>query len=124
MAVHFYQSSAFENRRAEIETHLYESVLKLQQDADAALRSVGDFSVAIDQLFDLLEQMYQSPRPTDIVGEKSFPIKEGRYRVFYKVVVRLNDDFDITLLDIDDNKQSNLERFPSHRLITFDTDEA
>ncbi|MBC7466422.1 MAG: hypothetical protein H7256_10555 [Bdellovibrio sp.] len=69
---------------------------------------------------DTLEQMYQTPGPKDTSGEKSFPIREGRYRVYYKVSVRKNKDFDITFLDIDDNKQSNLDRFPSHRLITFD----
>ena len=122
MAVHFQQTSQFEEIRIQIETHLHDSVLKLHQDAGAALRSVEQFSKAIDRLMDTLEQMYQTPGPNDTLGEKSFPIHSGRYRVFFKVTVRGND-FDITMLDIDDNKQSNLDRFPSHRLIRFDWNE-
>lgn len=123
MAVQFYQSSQFEHIRSEIEQHLYDSVLEIEQDFEAALRSVDEFAKAIDQLLNILEQMYQTVQAQDIVGEKSFPIREGRYRVFFKVAPKPNDDFEITLLDIDDNMQSNLDRFPAHRLITFDSDE-
>lgn len=120
MAVHFHKSSAFEEIRSQIEQHLFDSVLEIEKDMDRALRSVEQFSFAIERLMDTLEQMYQTPGPKDTFGEKSFPIREGRYRVFFKVNVRPNQDLDITFLDIDDNKQSNLDRFPSHRLITFD----
>lgn len=120
MAVHFHKSSPFEEMRGRIEQHLFDSVLEIEKDMNLALRSVDQFSAAIDYLMDTLEQMYQAPGPNDTYGEKSFPIHEGRYRVYYKISVRPNSDFDITFLDIDDNKQSNLDRFPSHRLITFD----
>ena len=94
--------------------------MEIEQDMDRALRSVDEFAHAIDRLMNTLEQMYQTPGAKDTEGEKSFPIREGRYRVFFKVSVRPNQDFDITFLDIDDNKQSNLDRFPSHCLIIFD----
>ncbi len=123
MAVHFHQTSGFEEGRARIEQHLYDSVLELHQEVKAALGAVEQFSKAVDRLFDMLEQMYQTPGPKDAHSEKSFPIHSGRYRVFFKVMVRADQDFDITMLDIDDNKQSNLDRFPSHRLIAFDADE-
>lgn len=67
--------------------------------------------------------MYQTSRPNDASGEKSFPIREGRYRIFFKVVPKSDGSFDIFMLDIDDNRQSNLDRFPTHRMISFDTDE-
>lgn len=120
MAVHFHKSSPFEKIRSEIEKHLFDSIMEIEQDMELALRSVDEFALAIDRLMDTLEQMYQTPGTKDTEGEKSFPIREGRYRVFFKVSVRPNQDFDITFLDIDDNKQSNLDRFPSHRLITFE----
>lgn len=122
MAVHFYKSSTFEEIRCQIEQHLFDSVLTIEKDMDLALRSVDQFAYSIERLMDTLESMYQNPSPQDIIGEKSFPIREGRYRVFFKVSVSANKDLDITFLDIDDNKQSNLDRFPSHRLITFDYD--
>jgi hypothetical protein len=120
MAVHFHQSSQFEEIRFQIEQHLYDSILDIEKSMDLALQSVDQFAKSIDRLLDTLEQMYQTPEPKDSLGEKSFPIREGRYRVYYKVIPRNDGDFDITLLDIDDNKQSNLDRFPSHRIITFD----
>lgn len=120
MAVHFHKSSPFEEVRTRIEQHLFDSVLELEKNMELALRSVEQFAAAIERLMDTLEQMYQTPSPEDTVGEKSFPIREGRYRVFFKISVRPNHDLDITFLDIDDNKQSNLDRFPSHRLITFE----
>jgi hypothetical protein len=120
MAVHFHQASPFSEARTRIEQHLYDSVFEIEQNPDLAIRSVDQFAEAIDRLFDTLEQMYQSPGPKDSEGEKSFPIRDGRYRVFFKVAVREDNDFDITMLDIDDNRQSNLDRFPSHRMITFD----
>lgn len=120
MAVHFHKSSVFEEVRSQIEQHLFDSVLEIEQNFDLALNAVEQFANAIDRLMETLEQMYQTPGSKDTEGEKSFPIREGRYRVFFKVSVRQNQDFDITFLDIDDNRQSNLDRFPSHRLITFD----
>jgi len=123
MAVHFYQSSQFEEIRSQIELHLYDSVLELEKDPKLAIRSVLQFNQAIDRLMETLEQMYQSLNQKDTLGEKSFPVREGRYRVFFKVSARTNQHIDITFLDIDDNKQSNLDRFPAHRLITFESDE-
>lgn len=94
MAVHFHQSSPFEAARVEIEQHLFDSVLEIQQDEQAAIKSVDQFAQAIEHLFDVLEQMYQTPRPNDAIGEKSFPIREGRYRVFFKVVPKDTGDFE------------------------------
>jgi hypothetical protein len=122
MAVHFHKSSPFEEVRLRIEQHLFESVLDLEKNIELAIRSVELFAESIERLMDTLEQMYQTPGPQDTVGEKSFPIREGRYRVFFKISVRPNLDLDITFLDIDDNRQSNLDRFPSHHLTTFENE--
>jgi hypothetical protein len=122
MAVHFHKTSSFEEARINIEQHLYDSVIDIEKDIDLALRSVEQFAEAVARLMDTLEQMYQTPGAKDTSNEKSFPIREGRYRVFFKVTLRSNQEFDITFLDIDDNQQSNLDRFPSHRLITFESE--
>jgi hypothetical protein len=123
MAVHFHFSSPFEEARLNIEQHLYNSVLEIEKDAELAIASVDRFSKSIDRLVDTLEQMYQTPKSKDTEGEKSFPIRDGQFRVFYKISIRSDSDFDITFTDIDHNKQSNLDRFPSHQLITFDDEE-
>ncbi len=120
MAVVFRESSNFKKIRTEIEDYLYNSVYSIEVDHERALRSVELFIEATERCFSTLETMYQTPSEKDL-GEKSFPLKNGRYRIFYYVRAINSSDFEITLLDIDDNRQSNLDRFPSH-LITFDDD--
>jgi hypothetical protein len=119
MAVHFHSSSSFDDARLRIEQHLFDSVLDIEKSFERAIEAVDRFSTAVDRLSDTLEQMYQTPGPKDTDGEKSFPIRDGQFRVFFKVTVRSSNDFDITFIDIDHNKQSNLDRFPTHRIITF-----
>lgn len=48
MAIHFHQTSQFDEIRDRIEQHLYDSVLEQQQDFDIALRSVEQFANALD----------------------------------------------------------------------------
>jgi hypothetical protein len=119
MPIIFKKSSAFSQIQAKIENHLFQSVLELEGDADRALKSVEEFISAVDRFIDTLEAMYQNPNHKDHLGQKSFPIHNGRYRIFYRVIVVNDSDFEMTLMDIDDNRQSNLDRFPSH-MITFD----
>jgi hypothetical protein len=120
MAISFKQTSQFEERRSQIEVHLYSSVLKIENSTELALRSVDQFEKSISRFFDILEMMYQNPKPEEVLGEKSFPVKDGRYRIFYKIQEISTNNFNITLLDIDDNKQSNIDRFPTHSIISFD----
>lgn len=119
MAIRFHQSPQFEEVRSRIEQHLYDSVFDLEKDIGPVLRSVDEFAKALDRLLDTLEAMYKNPAPEDTHGIKSFPIRDGRYRVFYKISIRPDSDFNLNLIDIDDNKQSNIDRFPNH-LISFD----
>ncbi len=123
MAIHFSFTSPFEESRSRIEQHLFDSVLEIEKDIDSAIRSVDQFAKALDRLTDTLEQMYQTPNLKDVIGEKSFPIRDGRYRVFFKITTMDNNDFDIAMLDVDDNKQSNLDRFPAHDMISFDSED-
>jgi hypothetical protein len=119
VAIQFKKSSSFESARSNIEQHLFDSVFQIEKNLEVALRSVEQFDATLERFLDTLEAMYKNPATGDTEGVKSFPIGDGRYRVFYKISVLANNDFLITLIDIDDNKQSNLDRFPDH-LITFD----
>ena len=120
MSITFKKTSEFERTRSNIEQYLFDSVFSIEEDARKALHSVEQFNSAIECFLDTIEAMYQNANSHDQHGQKSFPIKDGRYRIFYHVKV-IHLDFEITLLDIDDNRQSNLDRFPTH-LITFDDD--
>ena len=123
MAVHFLTASPFEKNRLRIEDFIFRSIVEIQNDIDAAIRSVDNFAKAIDKFIDTTEQMYQNPRTLDSSGERSSPVGDDRYRIYYKISIRPDNDFEITLLDIDDNRESNLDRFPVHRLRTFVSDE-
>lgn len=123
MAIHFHRASPFEENRVRIEDFIFRSIVETQSDVEAAIRGVENFANTIEQFVDTLEQMYQNPNPNDLSSERSSPVGDGRYRIFYKVSVRLDKDFDITFLDIDDNRESNLDRFPVHRLRTFISDD-
>ncbi len=122
MAVHFHRASSFDEARTRIEQYLFDSVMELERNHERAIESVTRFGDSIDRLVETLEQMYQTPNPRDTYGEKSFPIRDGQYRVFFKISIRPTGDFDVTFIDVDDNRQSNLDRFPTHRIITFDDD--
>lgn len=90
MIIHFKKSSQFEAIRIEIEQHLYDSVYDIEKNEELALRSVYQFAKAIDKLLDTLEGMHRSLITQDTCGEKSFPIKDGRYRIFYKISIMPN----------------------------------
>jgi mRNA-degrading endonuclease RelE of RelBE toxin-antitoxin system len=119
MPIHFKKSSQFEDRRFEIEQYLFDTVFEIERNDEIALRSVEHFAKSIDHLVDTLEEMYQHPKARDLKGEKSFPIRSGRYRIYYKIKILASTDLEITFTDIEDNKQSNLDRFPEH-FMTFD----
>ncbi len=121
MSVIFKKTSEFERIRTKIEDHLYYSVLAIQGDQSAALKSVEQFTIAFDRFLSTIKAMYQNPSTNEKLGEKSFPIHKGRFRIYYHIKIVNVSDFQITLIDIDDNRQSNLDRFPNH-LITFDDD--
>jgi hypothetical protein len=123
MAIHFQQTTSFEFRRAQIEDYLFRSIMRIENEETIALQSVQAFNHSLEYLMETLEGMYQTLQPRDLIGEQSSVIHRGRYRVFYKVNARSTFEFDIIFLDIDDNRESNLDRFPSHRLMTFDDED-
>ena len=122
MAVKFRFSDPFSEVRSKIEDHLFNSIMDLENDQEKAIKSIDNFSQGLYDLCDLLEQMYTTQKPNDIIGEKSFPIINGKYRVYYKMTIDSATDLTINFLDIDDNRQSNIDRFPTHSVITFDSE--
>lgn len=121
MPVDFKTTSTFEFIRSQIENHLYQSVLNFEKDHNLALKVVTNFNVSFEDLCQTLEVMYQSFNPKDGLGIKSFPIMNGRYREFYKILVQSETQAEVVFFDIDDNKQSSIDRFLAH-MTTFDDD--
>ncbi len=123
MVLFFKSARSFEENRLRIEDFIFASIVDIQSDFEAAIRGVDVFNDSIDKFVDTLEQIYQNPSPKDILSERSSPISDGRYRIFYKVSIRSDNNFEVTFLDIDDNRESNLDRFPTHRIRTFSSEE-
>lgn len=121
MPVDFKTTSTFEFIRSQIENHLYQSVLNFEKDHSLALNSVNNFNSSFEDLCQTLEGMYQSFTQQDGLGIKSFPIMNGRYRVFCKILVQSETQAEVIFFDIDDNRQSNIDRFPAH-ITTYDDD--
>lgn len=78
MKIVFQYSDSFEIIRSKIEDHLFQSVFSLQLDEVLALQSIETFNVSLYRLCDILENMYKTPILSDLKGEKSFPIHNGR----------------------------------------------
>jgi hypothetical protein len=114
MPIQFKQSFEFEIKRCRIEQHLFDTITEIEKSEELALRAIMLFSESISELMNTLEGMYINPKQQDLKGERSFPIRNGRYRVYYIVKIKRTKDIEITFLHIDDNKQSNLDRFPEH----------
>jgi hypothetical protein len=50
-------------------------------------------------------------------GDQSWPFGEGRYRLFFKITAEK-----IYLLDLIDNRMSNLKIYPSNSITTYHED--
>jgi hypothetical protein len=59
VSIIFKKTSEFERIRAKIEDHLYYSVLAIQKEPSAALKSVEHFTIAFDRFLSTIQAMYQ-----------------------------------------------------------------
>jgi len=76
------------------------------------------FLTAHDQVLEFLKQNPTTPATDPLTGDQSWPFGDGRYRLFFKF-----NNKDIELLDLIDNRMSNLKIYPNNILPTYDEDE-
>lgn len=104
-------SDAYQKRLEEIEDFIWESSGKNILALEAFLNSH-------DSILEFLKQNPKTPAPHSQTGDQSWLFGDGRYRLFFK----FNGE-DIILLDLIDNRMSNLKIYPNNVLPTYDEDE-
>jgi len=103
-------SDTYLKRLGEIEDFIWES-------SGRNVLAVETFLVAHDHTMEFLKDNPKTPSPHPQTGDQSWPFGDGRYRLFFKF-----NSKDIELLDLIDNRMSNLEIYPNNVLPTYNED--
>ncbi len=101
-------SATYENRVRAIEDFIFVS-------SDDDLGSLTKFLDAHDRAIEFIRENPETPLFHPATGDRSWIFGEGRYRMFYVLLVS-----EIVLLDIIDNRMSNLRVYPGNSLPTYD----
>ncbi len=104
-------SEAYQRRLGEIEDFIWESSGK-------SILALEVFLSSHDNILEFLKQNPTTPANHPQTGDQSWPFSDGRYRLFFK----FNGE-DIELLDLIDNRMSNLKIYINNVLPTFNEDE-
>ncbi len=75
---------------------------------------IDAFLIAHDNALEFLRDNPETPAPHPHTGDQSWPFGDGRYRLFFKY-----DGQDILLLDLIDNRMSNLKIYPNNTLPSY-----
>jgi len=103
-------TDVYSKRLTEIEDFIWESSQKSVAAMDA-------FLTEHDKALEFLKQNPNTPAPHPQTGDQSWPFADGRYRIFFKF-----NGKDIELLDLIDNRMSNLKIYPNNVLPTYNED--
>lgn len=101
---------AYEKRLSEIEDFIFES-------SNRNITFLEKFLTEHDRIIDFIKENPSTPPNHPQTGDQSWPFGEGRYRLFFKISRNK-----VYLLDLIDNRMSNLRIYPGNVLPTFDED--
>ncbi len=104
-------TDTYEIRLSEIEDFIFES-------SHENLTQVEKFINDHHRVLEFLKENSNTPAPHPQTGDQSWPFGDGRYRLFFKV-----RDTKIYLLDLIDNRMSNLKIYPHNQLPTYKADD-
>ncbi len=103
-------TDAYQIRLGEIEDFVWES-------SGRSIQALEAFLEAHDQALAFLIENPTTPARHHQTGDQSWPFSDGRYRLFFKY-----DSRNILLLDLIDNRMSNLNIYPNNKLPTYNED--
>jgi hypothetical protein len=103
-------TNAYQKRLGEIEDFIWESSGK-------NFLAINAFLTAHDQALEFLKENPTTPALHPNVGDQSWPFGDGRYRLFFKYI-----NNKIELIDLIDNRMSNLKIYPNNVLPSYDED--
>jgi hypothetical protein len=103
-------SYTYQKRLEEIEEFIWETSGKNFLAIDA-------FLTAHDHVLNFLKDNPTTPATHFQTGDQSWPFGDGRYRLFFKFI-----NNNIHLIDLIDNRMSNLKIYPNNVLPTYNED--
>lgn len=103
-------TSPYQKKLSEIEDFIWDS-------SDRNLAVLDAFLTTHDDVLEFLKEHPLTPASHPHTGDQSWPFGDGRYRLFFKY-----DGKNILLLDLIDNRMSNLKVYPNNKLPTYNED--
>ncbi len=103
-------TSPYQKKLEEIEDFILES-------SESNFSALESFLDAHDNVLEFLKENPTTPAPHPQTGDQSWPFGDGRYRLFFKY-----DGKNIHLLDLIDNRMSNLKVYPNNTMPTYNED--
>ena len=100
-------TEAYQKRLTEIEDFTWET-------SERSIAVLDAFLSAHDSVLKFLKGNPTTPASHPQTGDQSWPFGDGRYRLFFKY-----DGKNILLLDLIDNRMSNLTIYPNNTLPTY-----
>ncbi len=107
-------TEAYEHALEQIEDFIFAG----SHDVELVERFLHDHDVALQFLLDNPETAAVHP----VTGDQSWVFGEGRYRVFFRVVLSGHSSA-IYMVHIIDNRAANLSVYPGNSLPTYEIDE-
>lgn len=101
-------TSPYESKLADIEDFVWKS-------SEKNIEVLEAFLTSHDEILEFLKSNPTTPAVHPQTGDQSWPFGDGRYRLFFKY-----DGKNINLLDLIDNRMSNLKVYPNNSLPTYD----
>lgn len=103
-------TATYQKRLGDVEDFIWESSGK-------NLLAIEAFLTAHDQAISFIKENPETPSFHPETGDRSWPFGNGRYRLFYRFSGKA-----IVLLDLIDNRMSNLNIYPNNVIPTYDED--
>jgi hypothetical protein len=94
-------------RLTEFENYIFES-------SGQNIKKVESFLEEHDRVLNFIIENPNIPGIYENTGEKSWPFQNGRYRIFFVIITE-----NIYLLDLVDNKMSNMQIYPFNSIETY-----
>lgn len=100
-------TSSYQKKLTDVENFIWEST-------DKNISLLSDFLSEHENVLQFIKDNPNTPAPHPQTGDQSWPFGEGRYRLFFKF-----DGKNIFLLDLIDNRMSNLKLYPNNTMTTY-----
>lgn len=107
----FVFSKSYSETMERIENHVFETTESVEQ--------VNAFLDEHDRVLKFIEQNPKTSKTHPITGDQSWVFGSGRYRLFFNAI-EANNELIIYLTHLIDNREINIDIYPSNTFPTYD----